>query len=134
LIQFDFSYYIYGHIHDIRKLIWIDRDHVVMASPVFLMDLIKRILQGKISMSLSYEMETSRAWQTYLAQINQVTPYLEEDLIPFVNTLKRPKRALIVDVPIVMDDGSIQHFDGYRVQHKLSRCPCKDVTRHHPMF
>ena len=73
-----------------------------MASPVFLMDLIKRILQGKISMSLSYEMETSRAWQTYLAQINQVTPYLEEDLIPFVNTLKRPKRALIVDVPIVM--------------------------------
>ena len=69
MIQFDFSYYIYGHIHDIRKLIWIDKDHVVMASPVFLMDLIKRILQGKISMSLSYEMETSRAWQTYSLRI-----------------------------------------------------------------
>ena len=103
-----------------------------MVSPVFLMDLIKRILQGKISMSLSYEMETSRAWQTYLAQINQVTPYLEEDLIPFVNTLKRPKRALIVDVPIVMDDGSIQHFEGYRVQHNLSRGPGKGGIRYHP--
>ena len=77
-------------------------------------------------------METSRAWQTYLAQINQVTPYLEEDLIPFVNTLKRPKRALIVDVPIVMDDGSIQHFEGYRVQHNLSRGPGKGGIRYHP--
>ena len=83
-------------------------------------------------MSLSYEMENSGAWQTYLAQINRVAPYLEEDLIPFINTLKRPKRALIVDVPIVMDDGSIQHFEGYRVQHNLSRGPGKGGIRYHP--
>ena len=83
-------------------------------------------------MSLSYEMDNSGAWQTYLAQINRVAPYLEEDLIPFINTLKRPKRALIVDVPIVMDDGSIQHFEGYRVQHNLSRGPGKGGIRYHP--
>lgn len=83
-------------------------------------------------MSLSYEMDNSGAWQTYLAQINRVAPYLEDDLIPFINTLKRPKRALIVDVPIVMDDGSIQHFEGYRVQHNLSRGPGKGGIRYHP--
>ena len=83
-------------------------------------------------MSLSYEIEENGAWQTYLSQINRVAPYLQEDLIPFINTLKRPKRALIVDVPIVMDDGSIQHFEGYRVQHNLSRGPGKGGIRYHP--
>ena len=39
-------------------------------------------------MSLSYEMENSGAWQTYLAQINRVAPYLEEDLIPFIKDRK----------------------------------------------
>ena len=95
------------------------------------MDLIQQILKGNI-MSLSYEMDNSGAWQTYLAQINRVAPYLEDDLIPFIDTLKRPKRALIVDVPIVMDDGSIQHFEGYRVQHNLSRGPGKGGIRYHP--
>lgn len=83
-------------------------------------------------MSLSYEIENNGAWQTYLAQVDRVAPYLEEDLIPYINTLKRPKRALIVDVPIVMDDGSIQHFEGYRVQHNLSRGPGKGGIRYHP--
>lgn len=83
-------------------------------------------------MSLSYEIETNGAWQTYLAQVDRVQPYLQQDLIPFLNTLKRPKRALIVDVPIVMDDGSIQHFEGYRVQHNLSRGPGKGGIRYHP--
>ncbi|MEK5778157.1 Glu/Leu/Phe/Val dehydrogenase dimerization domain-containing protein, partial [Acinetobacter nosocomialis] len=50
----------------------------------------------------------------------------------YIDTLKRPKRALIVDVPIVMDDGTIQHFEGYRVQHNLSRGPGKGGIRFHP--
>lgn len=83
-------------------------------------------------MSLSYEISTHGAWKTYLEQINRVVPYLEDDLLPFINTLKRPKRALIVDIPIVMDDGSIQHFEGYRVQHNLSRGPGKGGIRYHP--
>ena len=83
-------------------------------------------------MTLSYEKEGNGAWQTYLAQVDRVAPYLEKDLIPFIDTLKRPKRALIVDVPIVMDDGSIQHFEGYRVQHNLSRGPGKGGIRYHP--
>lgn len=81
--------------------------------------------------NLSYTNDNSDAWQTYLAQVDRVAPYLG-DLKEYIDTLKRPKRALIVDIPIVMDDGSIQHFEGYRVQHNLSRGPGKGGVRYHP--
>ena len=70
-------------------------------------------------------------WSTYLAQVERVLPYLG-DLARWGETLKRPKRALIVDVPIEMDDGTIRHFEGFRVQHNLSRGPGKGGVRFHP--
>lgn len=82
-------------------------------------------------MSLSYTDQNNGAWQTYLTQIDRVAPYLDADLSNFINTLKKPKRTLIVDVPIVMDDGTIRHFEGYRVQHNLSRGPGKGGIRYH---
>jgi glutamate dehydrogenase (NAD(P)+) len=42
-----------------------------------------------------------------------------------VETLKRPKRALIVDVPIHLDDGTVAHYEGYRVQHNTSAAPAR---------
>ncbi|CAG1017163.1 glutamate dehydrogenase (NAD(P)+) [Burkholderiaceae bacterium] len=70
-------------------------------------------------------------WHTYLSQVDRVLPYLGP-LARWAETLKRPKRALIVDVPIEMDDGTVQHFEGYRVQHNLSRGPGKGGVRYHP--
>ena len=70
-------------------------------------------------------------WDTYLAQVDQVTPHLGK-LARWVETLKHPKRALIVDVPIEMDNGDVRHFEGYRVQHNLSRGPGKGGVRYHP--
>ena len=70
-------------------------------------------------------------WQTYLAQVDRVVPYLGP-LARWAETLRRPKRALIVDVPIEMDDGSVRHFEGFRVQHNLSRGPGKGGVRYHP--
>ncbi|HEY0858331.1 MAG TPA: Glu/Leu/Phe/Val dehydrogenase [Albitalea sp.] len=70
-------------------------------------------------------------WHTYLSQVDRVLPYLGT-LARWAETLKRPKRALIVDVPIEMDDGTVQHFEGYRVQHNLSRGPGKGGVRYHP--
>jgi glutamate dehydrogenase (NAD(P)+) len=69
-------------------------------------------------------------WGIYLQQVDRVTPYLG-GLARWVETLKRPKRALIVDVPIEMDDGTIAHFEGYRVQHNTSRGPGKGGVRFH---
>lgn len=69
-------------------------------------------------------------WGIYLQQVDRVTPYLG-DLARWVDTLKRPKRTLIVDVPIHLDDGSVAHFEGYRVQHNTSRGPGKGGVRFH---
>jgi glutamate dehydrogenase (NAD(P)+) len=69
-------------------------------------------------------------WGTYLQQVDRVTPYLGP-LARWVETLKRPKRSLIVDVPIQLDNGSIAHFEGYRVQHNTSRGPGKGGVRFH---
>jgi glutamate dehydrogenase (NAD(P)+) len=70
-------------------------------------------------------------WGTYLMQVDQVTPYLGH-LARWVETLKRPKRALIVDIPIELDDGTVAHYEGYRVQHNMSRGPGKGGVRYHP--
>ena len=69
-------------------------------------------------------------WGNYLKQVDRVTPYLGH-LSRWVETLKRPKRMLIVDVPIELDNGTIAHFEGYRVQHNLSRGPGKGGVRFH---
>ena len=81
---------------------------------------------------LSYVSESSTsAWSTYLQQIDRVAPYLG-DLSRWIDTLRHPKRALIVDIPLQMDDGTIRHFEGFRVQHNLSRGPGKGGIRYHP--
>ena len=46
--------------------------------------------------------------------------------------LRRPDRALIVSVPIRMDDGKVQVFTGYRVQHNDVLGPFKGGIRYHP--
>lgn len=70
------------------------------------------------------------AWQIYLTQVERVLPLLG-DLSRWADTLRHPKRALIVDIPLEMDDGSVRHFEGYRVQHNLSRGPGKGGVRYH---
>ena len=46
--------------------------------------------------------------------------------------LREAQRQLIVNFPVKMDDGSIQMFEGYRVQHNLARGPAKGGIRYHP--
>ncbi|MCG8310184.1 MAG: Glu/Leu/Phe/Val dehydrogenase, partial [Cytophagales bacterium] len=45
--------------------------------------------------------------------------------------VKFPERELKVAIPVEMDDGSIEVFEGYRVQHSSSRGPCKGGIRFH---
>jgi glutamate dehydrogenase (NAD(P)+) len=46
--------------------------------------------------------------------------------------LKLPQRSLIVSLPVRMDDGHVEVFTGYRVQHDSSRGPSKGGVRYHP--
>jgi len=48
------------------------------------------------------------------------------------NRIKHPARAMIVSVPVRMDDGNIRRFEGYRVQHSTMRGPAKGGVRYHP--
>ena len=69
-------------------------------------------------------------WGQYLEQVDRVLPHLGR-LSRWAETLRRPKRILIVDVPIELDNGQVAHFEGYRVQHNVSRGPGKGGVRFH---
>src|SRR5438128_1595217 len=60
-----------------------------------------------------------------VAEVTQIDPNILE-------RLAKPKRALIVSVPIRMDDGRTHSFTGFRVQHSLTSGPSKGGLRYHP--
>ena len=45
--------------------------------------------------------------------------------------LREPRRELTVHFPVKMDDGTVEVFTGYRVQHNLGRGPAKGGIRYH---
>lgn len=49
-----------------------------------------------------------------------------------VQFLKRIERSLIVSIPILMDDGRLKIFEGFRVQHSTVRGPGKGGLRYAP--
>ncbi len=63
-------------------------------------------------------------------QFDRAAKYLNLDPNIY-ERLKRPKRALIVSVPVRMDDGSVKVFEGYRVQHDTTLGPTKGGIRYH---
>src|SRR3954464_7193127 len=80
---------------------------------------------------------SSHLWDTSDLYRNSVTQLMEATetmrLDPNIaERLKVPKRALIVSVPIRLDDGSIRCFEGYRVQHNMTLGPGKGGIRFHP--
>src|SRR5881398_1778745 len=46
--------------------------------------------------------------------------------------LKYPKRSMVVALPIRLDDGAVEVFSGYRVQHHLTLGPTMGGLRFHP--
>ncbi len=46
--------------------------------------------------------------------------------------LSKPERVLIVKIPVRMDDGRLEIFEGYRVQHNSALGPYKGGIRFHP--
>jgi glutamate dehydrogenase (NAD(P)+) len=55
------------------------------------------------------------------------------DLEPGIQkVLSVPERSLAVNIPVVMDDGQVEVFPGYRVQHSGARGPFKGGIRFHP--
>ena len=75
--------------------------------------------------------EDSPVFQMAVKQLESVAKAMNLD--PNVlERLAKPKRSLVVSVPIKMDDGNTRNFLGYRVQHSLTSGPAKGGLRYHP--
>lgn len=70
-------------------------------------------------------------WDTVLAQLEEVAQQLNLD-DGILHILSNAERELRVAFPVIMDDGRIEVFSGYRVQHSSARGPCKGGIRYHP--
>jgi glutamate dehydrogenase (NAD(P)+) len=73
----------------------------------------------------------SPIYRMAVAQFEQAAERLHLD----PNVRKRlifPKRALLVSVPVAMDDGRVEVFQGYRVHHDCTLGPSKGGVRYHP--
>ncbi|TVQ41999.1 MAG: Glu/Leu/Phe/Val dehydrogenase [Wenzhouxiangella sp.] len=71
------------------------------------------------------------AFERALARLDQAANHVE---IP-AETFKRlhfPKAILSVSIPVRRDDGSLEVYQGYRVQHSDLLGPCKGGLRYHP--
>ena len=73
----------------------------------------------------------SKAWESALAQLDEAAEWMNLD--PNLHIVfRRPKRILTVSVPVKLDDGTVEVYEGYRVHHDLSRGPAKGGIRFHP--
>jgi glutamate dehydrogenase (NAD(P)+) len=70
-------------------------------------------------------------WEMAQAQLDDVAALIGLDA-GIHAYLRVPKRILTVSVPCEMSDRSIRVFEGYRVQHNMSRGPAKGGIRFHP--
>ena len=76
-------------------------------------------------------MQDPSPYDIAIEQFDRAASYL--DLDPGIaDMLRMPKRELTVHFPVRMDDGTIEVFTGYRVQHSQALGPSKGGIRYHP--
>lgn len=77
-----------------------------------------------------HELDTP-TFRLAVAQFDQAAETMELDH-NLRERLKLPQRSLILSLPVRMDDGRVEVYTGYRVQHDSSRGPTKGGIRYHP--
>jgi glutamate dehydrogenase (NAD(P)+) len=75
--------------------------------------------------------ENSPTFRMACRQLEVVAEQIEIDR-GVLERLSLPKRALVVSIPVLMEDGRTEGFIGYRVQHSLTSGPSKGGLRYHP--
>src|SRR6201999_2932255 len=79
---------------------------------------------------ISLEQETN-PWEAQAARFDLAARKLNLD-DGLWKVLRYPSREIIVHIPVTMDDGSIEVFTGFRVQHSIARGPAKGGIRYAP--
>jgi glutamate dehydrogenase (NAD(P)+) len=77
------------------------------------------------------QFESSDLFRQAVEQLDAVAKRIGLDA-GVLERLRYPRRALVVTVPIVMDDGRTEVFFGYRVHHNTVLGPTKGGIRYHP--
>jgi glutamate dehydrogenase (NAD(P)+) len=75
--------------------------------------------------------DNSPTFQMACRQLDNVAEVIEVDK-GVLRRMSMPKRAMVVSIPVRMDDGQTEIFIGYRVQHSLTSGPSKGGLRYHP--
>ena len=81
-------------------------------------------------MSLTIDQEFN-PWQSQAARFDYAAQKLNLDE-GLWKILRYPTREIIVHIPVTMDDGRLEIFTGYRVQHSIARGPAKGGVRYSP--
>jgi len=80
--------------------------------------------------TVTLEQETN-PWEAQAARFDIAAQKLNLDP-GIMKVLRSPVREITVYIPVGMDDGSIEVFTGYRVQHSIARGPGKGGVRYSP--
>ena len=80
--------------------------------------------------TVSLEQETN-PWEAQAARFDLAAQKLNLDE-GLWKVLRYPNRELIVHIPVQMDDGHLEVFTGFRVQHSIARGPAKGGIRYAP--
>lgn len=74
--------------------------------------------------------ESSDLYKNAVRQLREAGEVMQLDP-NILERLTKPKRSMVVSVPVRLDDGSIKVFEGYRVQHNMTLGPGKGGIRYH---
>src|SRR5216684_2643496 len=80
--------------------------------------------------TVSLEQEIN-PWQAQAARFDLAAKKLNLDE-GLWKVLRSPSREIIVHIPVMMDDGHLEVFTGFRVQHSIARGPAKGGLRYSP--
>ncbi len=75
--------------------------------------------------------QETNPWEAQAARFDTAASKLNLDT-GLWKVLRYPQREIIVHIPVAMDDGSVEVFTGYRVQHSVARGPAKGGIRYSP--
>ncbi|MBV7331625.1 Glu/Leu/Phe/Val dehydrogenase [Chloroflexi bacterium TSY] len=88
-------------------------------------------MSDKLSTNQLQSLASVSAYAVAQTQLDTVAKLMELDEAMHVH-LRQPQRELSVHFPVIMDDGSVRMFNGYRVHHNMVKGPTKGGIRYHP--
>jgi glutamate dehydrogenase/leucine dehydrogenase len=77
-------------------------------------------------------MENFEDYRAIKERLKNAIGYIEYVKPGLVDFLAAPKRSIVINFPVEMDDGNVQVFRGYRVVHNRANGPGKGGMRYHP--